>query len=430
MVNLRADYPSLLATLLLPSVLLYLSSTNSGSIASSNSPSNLIPCKIDNFLYCNYPMTFDVISEFREDFNNDINSIRTTLIEATNNVAEILGSTFDELFPNPMDDPTSKNAGDVKVLSNSTASVVWYNGVNNAFAQNFVNLMNQELAKAGSPIEFEELNNLNEYEMDIGFDLRIGSFLLLLQSVGGHITSETSSNLYFFFSRAGMLSSAFWMFQYLYWMAVASLMIGITAIFGEIIGESIQVDAYFIAAWFHIAIAIFLASIFKNKKIVNMASFFLLGLGIVVPVVFAVIKPSEKNQNIYNIFKYIPIFFITGNVTNLEMIGGCIISVTVMVLGAYFVPIFAGVGDGMYTGSRVNYFYFLTSKYWRSGIVAMPSYGMVDDADTLSNNGGRLVFLNCVKRFGDKVIGPLNVTLQQGTITTLLGPNGVGESDL
>lgn len=431
MVNLRSDYPSLLVTLLLPSVLLYLSSTNSGSsIASSNSPTKLIPCKIDNFLYCNYPMTFDVVSEFREDFNNDINSIQTTLIEATNNVAEILGMTFDELFPNPMDDPTSKNAGDVRVLSNTTASVVWYNGVNNAFAQNFVNLMNQELVKAGNPIQFEELDNPYEYEMDIGFDLRVGSFLLLLQSVGGHITSETSSNLYLFFSRAGMRPSAFWMFQYLYWMAVASLTIGFTTIFGEIIGESIQANAYFIAGWFHIAFAVFLASIFKNKKIVNMASFSLLGLGIVVPVIFAVIKPSEKNQNIYNVFKFIPIFFFTGNVTNLEMIGGCVISVTMMVLGAYFVPIFAGVGDGMYTGSRVNYFYFLTSQFWQNGIVAMPSYGMVDNADTLSNNGGRLVFLNCVKRFGDKVIGPLNVSLQHGTITTLLGPNGVGKSTL
>lgn len=375
-------------------------------------------------------MTFDVISEFREDFNNDTNSIQTTLIEATNNVAEILGSTFDELFPNPMDDPTLKNAGDVKVLSNRTASVVWYNGENNAFAQNFVNLMNQELRKAGNPIQVEELDNPYEYERGIGFDLRIGSFLLLLQSVGGHITSETSSNLYFFFSRAGMLPSAFWMFQYLYWMAVASLAIGITAIFSEIIGENIQTNAYFIAAWFHIAFAVFLASIYKNKKIVNMASFFLLGLGIVVPVVFAVIKPSEQNQNIYNVFKYIPIFFFMGNTTNLEMIGGCIISVTMMVLGAYFVPLFAGVGDGMYTGSRVNYFYFLTSKFWVNGIVALPSYREIDDADTLSNNGGRLAFHNCVKCFGEKVIGPLKLTLKHGTITTLLGPNGVGESNL
>jgi len=431
-VNLRSDYPSLLATLLLPSILLYLSSTNSGSIASSNSPTKLIECKIDNFLYCNYPMTLDIISELQDDFNNDTNSIKSTLIEATNNVAEILGSTFDELFPkNPMDDPTSKNAGDVKVLSNNTASVVWYNGENNAFAQNFVNLMNQELEKAGNPIQFEEFDNPYEYERGmIGFDLRIGSFLLLLQSIGGHITSETSSNLYFFFSRAGMLPFAFWMFQYLYWMAVASLTIGITAIFGEFIGESIQVNAYFISAWFHIAFAVLIASIFKNKKIVNMASYFLLGLGIVVPVVFAVIKPSEQNQNIYNVFKYIPIFFFMGNVTNLEMIGGCIISVSMMVLGAYFVPLFAGVSDGMYTGSRVNFFYFLTLKFWESGIVAMPPYGEADDAVTLSDNGGRVVFNNCVKCFGDKVIGPINAILNAGTITTLLGPNGVGKSTL
>ncbi len=374
-------------------------------------------------------MSFSASNEFSEEFYSDTNSIQTTLSQATDSVARILGSTFEELFRGPLDDPTVKNAGDVKVLNNSTASVVWYQGENDLFAQNFVNLMNQELAKLGNPIKFEEIDNPYEYEGSDAFDLRVAGFLLLLQSVGGHITSETSTNLYSYFTRAGMLPSVFWIFQYLYWMVVASVTIGVTAIFGEIVGKSIQVDAYFIAAWFHIAIAVFLTSIFKNKKVVNMASFALLGLGFIVPILFLFLEQSETNQNIYDGFKRIPIFFFTGEVTKPEMIDGSIISAIIMVLGAYFVPLFAGVSDGMYAGSRVNYFYFLTPTFWESGIVALPSYQEVHEEGhhPLSNAEGRLIYRDCVKSFGEKVIGPLDMSLEPGKITTLLGPNGVGK---
>jgi len=248
------------------------------------------------------------------------------------------------------------------------------------------------------------------------------------------------------------------MFQYLYWMLVASVSIGITAIFSAIIDTEMQVGAYFVAAWFHVALSVFLTSIFKNKKAINMVSLALLLVGFAVPITFAFLERSKQNEQIYSAFKCIPVFFFTGSVTDNELQVGCIISAVLMVLAAYLASLFAGVYDGMYADAKVNYLYFLTVKFWQKGVVALPAYDLskeniTDDGDSFSSNGGGgtgsnvgtgLVFRNCVKRFGagfnlktckksgepDKVIGPLTVQLQPGKITTLLGPNGVGKSTL
>lgn len=424
-VNLRADIASIIAIFLLPSILLYLSSTNSGTATTEST--DLIECKIDNFLYCNYPMGVSVSSQFDEDFDSDVNSTSTTFNVAASVVAEKFGSDYKSLFGYEENaDPTIKNAGTVTVENSTSATVFWNVGDNPVFTQKFITLFNEELKSVGNGIQFEETDNPYEYEASTAFDLRIGSFLLLFQAVGGHITSETSSNLYVYFTRAGLLPLVFWSFQYVYYMIIASIAIGIAAIMGVILDKDIQVGAYFVAAWFHVSLAVFFASISKNKKIVNIASYILIIVGFVIPIVFAFTERTEQNKRIYNGFKCIPVFFFSGSVTMSEMKLGCVVSIVLMVLAAYMSQLLAGVSDGMYTGSKVNYLYFLSPKFWQSGIVALPSHTNVLENDRDNGDGQGLVFRNCVKRFGDdKIIGPLTVQLKPGHITTLLGPNGV-----
>jgi len=293
-------------------------------------------------------------------------------------------------------------------------------------------------------IRFEQVDNPYAYEGggESSFDLRIGTFILLIQIVGSQITNEKSTNMFFYLTRAGLLPSAFWIFQYLYWMAVSSVSIGLAALVGLMIDKEIEVGAYFVAAWFHLAFAMVIGSTTKNKKFVNMASISFLILGFVIPIVFASIERSPKNQGIYENFKLIPVFFFFGNVTSRQLTIGSIISACCTLFAAYLGPLLS-VSDGMYAKSRVNIFYFLTPQFWREGIVALPSYDetfpeLIDEngfdeneVDLNSPFGHGILFHNCVKRFGDdKVIGPMNLKLQAGNITTLLGPNGVGKSTL
>ena len=79
--------------------------------------------------------------------------------------------------------------------------------------------------------------------------------------------------------------------------------------------------------------------------------------------------------------------------------------------------------------------------FWKEGIVALPTHEPHVEAEgrrqlEQTNN---LSFKNCVKHFEaekkcfskevgeEKVIGPMNLEIEVGKITTLLGPNGVGK---
>ena len=277
MLNLRADWPSLLAILLLPSVLEFLSSTNSGSITTAAGSTKLIECKIDNFLYCNYPMRINVEPDFAEDFNNDVHSSFSTFQMAASNVAIALGSDSDRMFFQGDDTgSTSKDGGEVKISSLEKASATWFHQENSAFTESFVNLFNQELDALGSDIRFEEAENPYAFEGKSAFDLRIGSFLPLLNTIGNDITNEKSSNMFFYLTRIGLLSSAFWTFQYIYWMIVSSATIGITALTAFVLDRDFDYAAYFVAAWWHISFAVFLGIIFKDKKYINLISIALL----------------------------------------------------------------------------------------------------------------------------------------------------------
>ena len=120
-----------------------------------------------------------------------------------------------------------------------------------------------------------------------------------------------------------------------------------------------------------------------------------------------------------------------------------------MILAAYLTPL-CTVSDGMYAGSKINPLYFLTINFWKQGIVALPSHDesftpLSDDnefdLDRSPTDKGTLVFHGCMKKFEiteyglckktvtEKVIGPMNLKLEPGKITTLLGPNGVGTLD-
>jgi len=168
----RTDLPSLVAVLILPSILLFLSSTNSGTDVSSVESLDLVECKIDNLLYCNYPMRINVNADFSEDsYFNDVDSpspedVLSTLDKAASKVAENLGSDFESFFlfdgeePN---DPTTKVGAEVNISSPNAATAVWYLGENSAFAQKLVTLFNQELQAVGNDIIFEEIENPYQY---------------------------------------------------------------------------------------------------------------------------------------------------------------------------------------------------------------------------------------------------------------------------
>eukprot|EP00553_Chaetoceros_curvisetus_P011157 CAMPEP_0204639814 /NCGR_PEP_ID=MMETSP0717-20131115/44489_1 /ASSEMBLY_ACC=CAM_ASM_000666 /TAXON_ID=230516 /ORGANISM="Chaetoceros curvisetus" /LENGTH=214 /DNA_ID=CAMNT_0051660031 /DNA_START=18 /DNA_END=659 /DNA_ORIENTATION=+ len=214
-------------------------------------------------------MTIDAGVDFQDDYwnDNDADSTRSKVETAASKVAERLGSDYETFFERFEDrHPTTKEGARIEVYNATFATAVWWTGENNAFAKQFVDMFNEELDNVGSDVQFAEVDNPYAYEGEggnSGFDLRIGSFLLLLQAVGGQITSETSTDLLFYFTRAGLLPGVYWAFQYLYWMIIGSITIGVTAIFGVVMDKQIEVGPYFIAAWFHIAFAIWISSMFK-----------------------------------------------------------------------------------------------------------------------------------------------------------------------
>lgn len=437
---LRAEFSTLFVTIALPSILLYLASANSGSFSVQNSL-DLVECKIDNLLYCNYPMAIRVHGA------NANAGIDSSFQLAADNVAKTLSGgslSSDQFFVKESSgvkvERPSKIGGEITIKDSdpNSAKASWYYGSNPSFASRFVELFNAELEAAGSTIQFED-NTENPYEYDSSannlFDVKVCSFLVLLQSVGNRITAEKTSSMYYYITQAGLLPSVFWIFEYVYWMTIASISIGVTALFAEVVGKEVQIGAYFVSAWWHISVGIFLGSILRTKTFVTIFSFVLLMFGFGIPIVFGLILEQTKTTvNIYDGLKCIPIFFFSGSVTEFQMNVGILVSAAVMVLGAYCVPLFS-VNEGVYAGSRVNYLYFLSPKFWTSGIVALPSYDE-DEENTASisaedddgDGDDVLVFRNCIKRFGDeKVIGPLTLNLKVGNITTLMGPNGVGE---
>ena len=440
-VNFRADLSYVIAVIVLPAVLLVLASTNSGSITKTAKSNELIECKIDNFLYCNYPLTISVDGSIQDDYYNDTDGIKSTFNVAMSNVAVALGSDMDIIFKTDLyiENETTKDGGMVEIDSFESASVFWYNGENNIFAQNFVNLANQELEKVGNTIRFQEGDNPYEYEASGGFDLRVGTFLLLLRAVGNEITRERSSNMYNYMTRSGLLQSAFWIFQYVWWMIVASISIGITAIVALLLDMDVDVDAYFVSAWWHIALAAFLGTIFKEKKYFDLATIAILIIGFALPITFSVaLDNTPESEKIVDGLYCIPLFFVMNNaVSSFQILVGSIISFALMLFSAYLVPILC-VSDGYYADGNINLFYFLSSGFWKEGIVALPKHDRSGD-QTGSARNSTLSFKRCVKRFApvkscfkkehveEKVIGPMNLDMQVGKITTLLGHNGVGE---
>jgi hypothetical protein len=143
-------------------------------------------------------MRINVEPDFAEDFNNDVDSSFSTFQMAASNVAIALGSDADRMFLQGDDTgSTSKDGGEVKISSLEKASATWFHQENSAFAKSFVNLFNQELDALGSDIRFEEAENPYAFEGKSAFDLRIGSFLPLLNTIGNDITNEKSSNMFF-----------------------------------------------------------------------------------------------------------------------------------------------------------------------------------------------------------------------------------------
>lgn len=382
--------------------------------------------------------------------------------QAASKVAQELGIDANAFFPPGERDgielhdyPTKKIGGHIEIQNTTYATAQWYFGTNTKFEQHFSTLFNNELSLLNNTIRVDAIDSPfnpnassgaeegDQQPPSSGLDLRVGSFLLLLQIVGGHITNEKTTNMYYYMTRIGMLPTAFWLFQYLYYLVLSLIMIGITTLVGLIVGKDVDFVAYLIGSWFNIAFAALLGSIFKNKKVINLGSFFLLIIALVVPAVFASIEKSESNIRTYENILCIPVFFALDNITTYQKNVGSIISAICTVLAAYLVPLLT-VSEGMYAGSKVNYFYFLSPKFWKEGIVALPSYDEQSQSRASFNDSGgfddhmngsqRLIFENCVKIFAGKdttvTIGPMNLKLESGNITTLLGPNGVGKSTL
>ena len=440
-INLRADWPFVVATLILPSVLLFLASTSSGTITTRAKSNELIECKIDNFLYCNYPMTFEIDWSIKDQYENDENNIKSTFEEAMSNVAIELGSDIDTMFKTEKYEgsSTTKDAGQVKIESLDSASVFWFNGENDVFAETFINQANLQLEQIGNSIRFEETDNPYEYEPGSGFDLRVGTFLLILRAVGNQVAQERSSGMYYYTTRSGLLPSVFWIFQYVWWMIVSSISIGATVLTTVILGMDIDIGAYFISAWWHIAFAILLCTIFKEKKYFNLATIIVLVAGFILPFILELSLPkTPESEKIIDGIGCIPLFYLMNkSVSSFQYQVGCIMTASMMLISAYLIPIVC-VSDGYHADGKINFFYFLSSRFWNEGIVALPKHDL-STGETRQGQQTTLSFANCVKKFApekkcfltqsdeEKFIGPMDLEIEVGKITTLLGHNGVGK---
>lgn len=407
-------------------------------------------CKFDSFLYCNYPINI-VIPEFIQENRTDI---VTDLNVAATNVAELLGSSFETIFPESIEFP-QKVGGKIELMNETTADIIWWsNDKNVIFPDKMITALNEELESLGNPLRFKEQENPFIFEGSQGFDWRVATFFALLQPIAIRIATDKSSNMYYYLIRVGLLPSVYWIFQYLYFMAIASVSVVLAIIISISTGRDINIAGYFISAWFHVTFGIFLSSFLKKKERINMFMNFIMILALLTPIIFVWGLPqTESVQNIFKGIQMIPIFFTYGSVDNDILRGGVIISFVFMALSFYLAPLFS-VNDGMFEETGRNFFYFLTPKYWKQGIISLPAHKDVsqdkcsseakqhDEENNLDKNE-ILHFNGCIKHFRyvtrdwrkffsktitNKTIGPINLTLEVGKINTLLGPNGVGKS--
>ncbi len=381
-------------------------------------------------------MSIEVSDEFSQDFESNVDDVAATFKTAASNVANALGSDYDSFFYQSEighELGTSKSGGSLTLLNSESAIAVWNFGKNDAFSEYFVNLFNKELIAVNNNIQLKEIV-IDTPPPTQTVDLRAGMYLPLIQVIGNQVTEEKSSNMYFYSTRAGMLPCVFWFFQYAYWMVVSTISIAITSIVGLILNSKIEVGAHFVGAFFHIAFAVLLGTIFTNKKYVLVATIIMMIFGFVISSVLPLLKVQA--ELLYNLLRCFPLFFFVGSVSSFQLMVGTALSAACALLAAYLAPILT-ISDGMYTGSKINYLYFLSPKFWQEGIVALPSHEEEsmftlhnDESDGLKNShhSGRIEFHDCVKKFGEeKVIGSMNLQLKAGQITTLLGPNGVGK---
>ena len=458
-VDRRKDMITIIAAILLPSVLMFLSATNSGLSPTSDINSIKIEeCKADSFLYCNYPIQPVIDPIFFENKSKTVMELE----EAASNVAGQLGLTYDTLFATNVSFPT-RTGGLMTLVNETYATLRWFGqDENTKFSDLMIGSLNSELELVNSTIRFEYEENPFRYTGNQAFDLRFASFFLILQAVAQRITTDKTTNMYFYLTRVGLLPSVYWLCQYIYFMAIASLSIAMTLLPTKLSGRSIDIGGYFVSAWFHITLGVLVGIIFKNKGHVNTATTFLLIFTFIIPVIFEFALPkTDLIQNLYQGIKTIPIFLTSENVDGASVRAGSIITTFLMVIASYLAPL-VSVYDGTFESGSRNYLYFLSPKFWTQGIVALPAHKQdssesqnsiiyahnpqadEENLDQLTT----LMFQNCAKKFlcdsteqnsggwlnlcnqkQDTItIGPINLTLQVGKINTLLGKNGVGKS--
>jgi len=361
----------------------------------------------------------------------ETNPVVATLQEAASNVAQSYGSDYDTVFPNNIEFPERVGAQIMIKSTNETSTVTWYYGKSPTFASTFITRLNNELKELNNVIRFEEGINEYEYEDPNVFDLKVASFFLLMQTVAQGITTDKFSNMYFYLNRMGMRTNAYWSFQYIWWMILGSIAILIIFIFSKIIRRDFDnTVGYFLSMWFHVSLGVLLGVIFRNKKYVNIATTVLLIVGFVAPIVFVfALSQSQSIEERLSIIRKVPIYFTSIEPDQEAKTISIIVSAALMILSAYLAPLLC-VSEGMYVGSKRNFFYFLSPKYWTEGIVALPSHEEVTVDDNFHDGNAIIQFRGCTKTFKEKVIGPMNVSLSKGKITTLLGGNGVGKSTM
>jgi len=447
-VDRRKDMKTILSIILLPSVFIFLSSTNGGS--SSVIVDEFRECKFDSLVYCNYPISI-VIPKFVQENRTDV---VTDLKLAAVKVAGQLGSSFETIFPENVDFP-QRFGGKIELTNETAAEITWWSPDKNlVFPDRMITALNKELTSLDNPLRFKVQDSPFTFEGSQGFDWRVATFFALLHPVAIRIATDKTSNMYYYFTRVGLLPSVYWIFQYLYFIVIASLSIVLAVVISVGTGKDINIAGYFISAWFHVTFGIFLSSFLKKKERINVCMTFIMIVALLLPIIFVWGLPqTESVQNIFIGIQMIPIFFTYGPVDNERLRGGIFITLCFMALSFYLAPLFSA-NDGMFEETGRNFFYFLTPKYWKEGIISLPAHKdenegeyssveMKNDEENNSNQRKILHFYGCIKHFRyvtrdwkkffkktvtSKTIGPINLSLEVGKISTLLGPNGVGKS--
>lgn len=239
---LRTEWLSASTMVLLPAILMYLSSTNSGDTAPSNSDKARV-CKVDNLLYCNYPLIVDLDEPF-ENYTESPEDSPTiqALLSAGEKVANDLGvDTGKEpfLWLNEEVGDLYKSGGFIIVDNETHAQVIFTGGENSVFPDMYVEKFNSYLKEEMSTHNESEIlqletepNPYNYVNMNV-FDLRIASFFLLFQSSAQSICQDRSEKMYFYLTRSGLRPLVYWIFQTIYYSFLGFLSVGVAVVVAE-----------------------------------------------------------------------------------------------------------------------------------------------------------------------------------------------------